>query len=187
MKCLTGFCTVVGVAVLLTAPAATMGQCISACCEGSTCTQIENQEEPCCSEACCEQCSGNHCVSGVCTSPAACCVNCPGPSCTCKVLDPICCIARGGTVQVGTCPFNCVMEMARDDDDGAVSSNADASPTEPAEDCDEDSPQPAEPVSKKSDESTLSGFGILITALLFTALVPMLVGLRRFMLRRPLS
>jgi len=74
--------------------------------------------------------------------------------------------------------------MPREDVDGQVSSDADALPTEPAEDGDEDSPQQAEPVSTKSDDSTLSGFGILITALLFTAFVPMLVGLRRFIVRR---
>lgn len=80
--------------------------------------------------------------------------------------------------------MNCTSAMARDDENGAFSSDAEALPAETAEDCDEDSPQQAEPISKKSVEPTVSGFGIVIAALLFTALVPMLVGLRRFMVRR---
>ena len=80
--------------------------------------------------------------------------------------------------------MNCTSAMAREEDNGEVFGTADALPAEPAEECDEDSPQQAEPVTKKSEESNVSKLGILITALLFSALVPMLVGLRRFMLRR---
>lgn len=80
--------------------------------------------------------------------------------------------------------MNCTSAMARDDADGVVSSNADASPAEPVEERDEDAPRQPEPVTKKSEESNVSNFGILLTALLLSALVPMLVGVRRFMLRR---
>lgn len=184
MKCWKSLCFVLGVAVLLAAPDVTMG-CLSACCEGSTCTQKEVPGPFCCPEfECCGECTEGICVSDFCTSPQACCIGCPGAHCRCVTRDPICCVAQGGTVQTGTCPFNCVTAMARDDEDEAVLSSADPLPTEPAEDCDEDPPQQAEPASKKSVEPTVSGFGILITALLFTALVPMLVGLRRFMVHR---
>ena len=73
------------------------------------------------------------------------------------------------------------MPSPSDVDTQAVSGEADYDPL--IEDCKEGSAEQAESISEPSDEPARSGLGLVWTALLLTALLPMLVGLRRIIVR----
>ncbi len=83
--------------LMLVAPAVVEAKCYTVCCSAQgVCTQAEYG--PCCEYACCDECSGDDCLPGVCTAPTACCF----PNGVCEDLDPICCEADGGRTIAGS-------------------------------------------------------------------------------------
>ncbi|MCH8146691.1 MAG: hypothetical protein IH987_01680 [Planctomycetes bacterium] len=158
-------------------------QCGAFCCSPTgVCTDVTGCPDPpdACAQLCCNECTTG-CHSGTCDPLQACCL----PDDTCQVLNPQCCLDIGGRVKPSaTCQF-VVCKIVRPgtiyEDPQADSSETDDAPL--LEDREEDSAEQAESTAESSDEPARSGLGLVWTALLITALLPMLVGLRRIMVR----
>lgn len=161
----------------------TRAQCGSFCCSPTgVCTDVTGCPGPpfACDDMCCDECTTG-CHSGTCAPLQACCL----PDDTCQVLNPQCCLDIGGTVKPNaTCHFVVcrIVDPERTSwDPAADSSEANDSPL--LGDGEEDSAEQAESKSESSDEPFRPVLGLVWTVLLVTALLPMLVGLRRIMVR----